>query len=172
MTSPTNAMRLCSILIVFVLCCVAAAVFVRTRNIFDEDSKVREDFLIDTHRVYSGYRRKHPFKKKTIGKGNIRKANVSVSGGKGGIAGGFGLGSFNKNTTSNFGRPTDVQIAAPVPAPVSSCPVTTDGRCGPDFGHKKCPNGQCCSIFGWCGNLPSDSCGKYKRRDNYYHGSQ
>ncbi|ORX49023.1 hypothetical protein BCR36DRAFT_292216 [Piromyces finnis] len=25
-----------------------------------------------------------------------------------------------------------------------------DGRCGKDF-RKSCPNGQCCSKYGWCG---------------------
>jgi len=27
----------------------------------------------------------------------------------------------------------------------------TKGRCGPQFGHAKCPSGECCSMWGWCG---------------------
>jgi len=33
--------------------------------------------------------------------------------------------------------------------------TTTDdkneGRCGISYGNKKCPDGQCCSKYGWCG---------------------
>ena len=29
--------------------------------------------------------------------------------------------------------------------------VSTDGRCGPQFGNKVCPGDTCCSQYGWCG---------------------
>lgn len=50
-----------------------------------------------------------------------------------------------------------------------ACPVSTDGRCGPD-NEKRCPDGQCCSVFGWCGS-GTDHCQTYRRSDSAYHGA-
>ena len=45
--------------------------------------------------------------------------------------------------------------------------ISTDGRCGPSNGHKRCPDNQCCSSNGVCGgtrrkrNSRSEWCSKY-----------
>lgn len=60
--------------------------------------------------------------------------------------------------------PSASTVALPVPVSTS-----TDTRCGPDY-NTRCPSGQCCSIFGWCGGPGSEHCGVYKREDSTYHG--
>jgi hypothetical protein len=35
--------------------------------------------------------------------------------------------------------------------------ISTNGRCGPRNGKKRCPGNQCCSSSGWCGGTK----GKY-----------
>jgi len=35
--------------------------------------------------------------------------------------------------------------------------ISTDGRCGPDFGDTSCPSGRCCSKYGFCGTS-ADHC--------------
>ena len=53
------------------------------------------------------------------------------------------------------------------PAPGSV--VSTNGRCGPDFGEARCPTGQCCSTSSWCGT--GDAwCLWGKRSDSTYDG--
>ena len=37
--------------------------------------------------------------------------------------------------------------------------LPSEGRCGKEFGNKKCPNNQCCSTHGWCGTT-NDYCAK------------
>ncbi|OUM59851.1 carbohydrate-binding module family 18 protein, partial [Piromyces sp. E2] len=37
----------------------------------------------------------------------------------------------------------------------SSHPISTDGRCGAKFGNTSCPDGKCCSKYGWCGTSSS-----------------
>jgi len=32
--------------------------------------------------------------------------------------------------------------------------ISTDGRCGPNYGNKTCPDDLCCSKHGYCGNTP------------------
>jgi len=54
--------------------------------------------------------------------------------------------------------------------PVPGATVSTDGRCGPENEEKRCPDGQCCSIFGWCGS-GTDHCQTYRRSDTVYHGA-
>lgn len=51
---------------------------------------------------------------------------------------------------------------------VTSLPISTNRRCGPNFGTR-CAPGQCCSIFGWCANS-HDHCVRYVRDDTMYHG--
>ncbi|KAI9002218.1 hypothetical protein DFJ74DRAFT_714365 [Hyaloraphidium curvatum] len=48
--------------------------------------------------------------------------------------------------------------AAPSAAstPCAALPVAADWRCGPDFGAR-CPDGLCCSRFGWCQDNGGDS---------------
>jgi len=36
-------------------------------------------------------------------------------------------------------------------------PISIDGKCGPENGHAVCPNGLCCSQYGYCGST-SDYC--------------
>ena len=41
--------------------------------------------------------------------------------------------------------------------------ISTNGRCGPQFGNTSCPGSQCCSQWGWCGGSVgtySDWCSK------------
>ncbi|KAI9028044.1 hypothetical protein DFJ74DRAFT_661546 [Hyaloraphidium curvatum] len=58
-----------------------------------------------------------------------------------------------------------VPVAAPAGAdhpPCPTLPVTTNGRCGEDYGAR-CPDGFCCSAWGWCqddgGEDSADWCG-------------
>lgn len=46
--------------------------------------------------------------------------------------------------------------------------TSTNGHCGPDS-NTKCPTGECCSVFGWCGSS-SDHCITHKRSDSTYDG--
>lgn len=39
----------------------------------------------------------------------------------------------------------------PSPPPPPPPPTYPQGRCGKQAGGRKCPNGVCCSIWGWCG---------------------
>ena len=54
-------------------------------------------------------------------------------------------------------------------------PVSTNGRCGAlrvngKYKHLRCPDGQCCSQFGWCGNK-EDHCKRVPMiKSGAYHG--
>lgn len=56
----------------------------------------------------------------------------------------------------------------PQTPPRSSMPISTNRRCGPDYGTRCRPN-QCCSRFGWCANS-NDHCVRFRRTDSLYHG--
>jgi hypothetical protein len=45
-----------------------------------------------------------------------------------------------------------------------------NARCGPQNGNTRCPENQCCSIYGWCGGFGSDHCGWAKDKDIRFHG--
>jgi hypothetical protein len=68
-------------------------------------------------------------------------------------------------TTTSISRSSGYKLSRGTTITV---PVTRNGRCGPGEGTK-CPSGQCCSIFDWCGGGP-DHCVTYRRSDSMYHG--
>ena len=43
------------------------------------------------------------------------------------------------------------EVSAPPPAPPPDPNVSQNGKCGYQNNGKKCPPGQCCSNYGWCG---------------------
>ncbi|RAK80817.1 carbohydrate-binding module family 18 protein [Aspergillus fijiensis CBS 313.89] len=60
------------------------------------------------------------------------------------------------DTCSNLWLGYDICVA-----PVTAAPLSTDGRCGPSFGHSTCTGtsfGDCCNLDGWCGST-FDYCG-------------
>ena len=55
---------------------------------------------------------------------------------------------------------------------VGDCPgskVSTDGRCGPNFGDTRCPDGQCCSTSGVCGTTKTE-CATNRMAGDTYQG--
>jgi len=69
-------------------------------------------------------------------------------------------------------------IVKPVPSkPVNwkGYEISTDGRCGPQFGNKACPGTSCCSVFGWCGGTSGqrdDWCWRYNAAAGTYDGQK
>ena len=61
----------------------------------------------------------------------------------------LGFGSCIDNTKTS--------TTSPQPTTPANQKISTNGKCGKEDG--RCPNGYCCSQYGWCGNT-SDYCGK------------
>jgi len=73
---------------------------------------------------------------------------------------GYGsCGSSSSNTTTTTKKTTTTTTKKTTTTTIngsSSLPTSTDGRCGTNFGTV-CPNGKCCSKYGYCGTS-SDHC--------------
>jgi len=71
-----------------------------------------------------------------------------------------GFGNCNNNSSSSTAKPTTTtkkSTTTKSSASTGTLKVTTDGRCGANFGI--CPSGQCCSKYGYCGTTTA-YCGK------------
>ncbi|CZR63858.1 related to glyoxal oxidase precursor [Phialocephala subalpina] len=90
---------------------------------------------------------------------NFGGATCAANGPYGGCCSGYGhvaeIGSGNGGTTTSQEPVIGTVSATMPPESTATAAVTTDGTCGAGNGNTVCgnwPNGNCCSMYGFCGN--------------------
>lgn len=78
---------------------------------------------------------------------------------------------YNKNNNQIYQQ--KINIPQVTYRNIEKFAVSTNGRCGPNYGNTSCSNNQCCSIFGWCGGQKGqndDWCATYHGYNGAYDG--